>query len=146
MTEDGVFHRSQTRQKIEQDQMPRLMAAQESTRSSQLRKEAAARRLASSLQAKAKGSAADRANSDGGGGDGETGGRLDERQQRVALVVIVRSILCVLTVGSLQCPFTETSSGRELFHAAAFGNDVSFDFLYVCSEPVLANVHFPQVR
>ena len=77
------------------------MAAQEATRAFQLRKEAAARRLESALQAKAKGNAADRANSDGGGGDGETGGRLDERQQRVALVVIVRSILCVLTVGSI---------------------------------------------
>ena len=96
-----MFHRLQTRQKIEQDQIPRLMAAQEATRAFQLRKEAAARRLESALQAKAKGSAADRANSDGGGGDGETGGRLDERQQRVALVVIVRSILCVLTVGSI---------------------------------------------
>ena len=124
--------------------MPRLMAAQESTRSSQLRKEAAARRLESALQAKAKGIAADRANSDGGGGDGETGGRLEERQQRVSLVVIVRSILCVLTVGSIM-PFYRDKL-RTGTVSRCFGNDVSFDFLYVCSEPVLANVHFPQVR
>ena len=65
--------------------MPRLIAAQESTRSSQLRKEAAARRLESSLQAKAKGSV-DRLNS---GGNSGTDGRQEERQQRVALVVIV---------------------------------------------------------
>ena len=139
-----MFHRLQTRQKIEQDQIPRLMAAQEATRAFQLRKEAAARRLESALQAKAKGIAADRANSDGGGGDGETGGRLEERQQRVSLVVIVRSILCVLTVGSIM-PFYRDKL-RTGIVSRCFGNDISFDFLYVCSEPVLANVHFPQER